>query len=862
MFPFPARLLGFAVLSCLTVVPVQAQAPPDRPEALPPNGIRRDYRDFFKKPVTVPEFWEALKFEMDVGRFDLAARHLKGLLEASSKSPDELVKLEANVGMSFFLGLRNVPRWSEDPKLEAQARKDIEELISRLTTAIKARLEDPKRIEKLTKMLSASRDEREYALKELYRAGAPAIPHLIEEMRKAKEAERTAILNALPRLRDDTIGALLAALDIDDPVLRMELIKVFRARRAREAIPYMLYLASSNRELPTIRRLARETASVLLDIPPDRLPLARVYLTAEAERYYQHRVRFPDPDTVTVWRWDGKKLVAGWPPDHGKVSVSKAEEYFGLRFAQKALDLDPRYRPAQVVFLKLALDKAYERAGVTRPLVIVAPAINELLSTIDPDLVNEVLDSGLTDRRIPVILGAAQVLGQLKNPRAVRPSSTGEPPLVRALNYPDRRVQLAAAHALIQTPGSPSTGASVRVVEVLRRAIAAAPGVPVTYAPQPRASGKAARARREAGGPSLDAQTFTEITANLVSWASTTGPANPLPFPAALAASERQAAFHDPRIVGDDAGPKVIVAFANQQQAEETAKNIAAIGFQAIVIADGRDILRRLNAAADIDALVIDASLPEPGLPFLLAQLRADYHAGNLPILLTFTREREIAVTRLADAYRNIWAVPDSLPRDEKALAAELVRRMNEAMVLPMTRDERKVRAEIALLLLARVAKAEAGDYDIRTAADNVLNAMKQGKLHDEAIIDAIEVAGRLPGRTPDRYPQSELVAVLLDELRSVPVRSAAAVELVRHIQTRGMMLSWKERADLYGLLAKDLHPALRPRVANVVGSFQRDPSRSTNRILLYDVPPPSPGAPMPPGNGLQGNKPPMPVRP
>ena len=38
----------------------------------------------------------------------------------------------------------------------------------------------------------------------------------------------------------------------------------------------------------------------------------------------------------------------------------------------------------------------------------------------------------------------------------------------------------------------------------------------------------------------------------------------------------------------------------------------------------GRDVLRRLKAKADVDAVVIDSVLPNPGLASLLAQLRAD----------------------------------------------------------------------------------------------------------------------------------------------------------------------------------------------------------------------------------------------
>ena len=50
-----------------------------------------EYRIYFKRPETPIEFWSAIKFEMNLGKFDLAALHLKLLLE---KEPPEDVDKE------------------------------------------------------------------------------------------------------------------------------------------------------------------------------------------------------------------------------------------------------------------------------------------------------------------------------------------------------------------------------------------------------------------------------------------------------------------------------------------------------------------------------------------------------------------------------------------------------------------------------------------------------------------------------------------------------------------------------------------------------------------------------------------------
>src|SRR5262249_47810986 len=149
------------------------------------------------------------------------------------------------------------------------------------------------------------------------------------------------------------------------------------------------------------------------------------------------------------------------------LSASQAEEFYGLRFGGQALDLDPTYEPAQIVYLSLALEKGYERAGLDQPLEKGAPRVKELAKIVNPNLLEAVLDRALTDQRVPVIVGAANALGELQDVNAARLNKDQKPPpLVRALYYPDRRVQIAAANALLRIPGPPNPLARSRIVEV------------------------------------------------------------------------------------------------------------------------------------------------------------------------------------------------------------------------------------------------------------------------------------------------------------------------------------------------------------------------------------------------------------
>src|SRR5205823_13074619 len=58
-------------------------------------------------------------------------------------------------------------------------------------------------------------------------------------------------------------------------------------------------------------------------------------------------------------------------------------------------------------------------------------------------------------------------------------------------------------------------------------------------------------------------------------------------------------------------------------------------GFDPVTAHTGRDVLRRLNQAADIDVLWIHHELAFPQLPDFLGQVRSDFRYGKLPLFVT-----------------------------------------------------------------------------------------------------------------------------------------------------------------------------------------------------------------------------------
>jgi CheY-like chemotaxis protein len=766
------------------------------------------YRQFFRQPETVADYWRAMQFEVEVGRMDIAAQHLHGLMNKKPSEAD-LLDLEEEQGMTNILMLRQIRKWDEDQRIDKQAKDDVEKLIQGVTTALEKHLSNQERIAKFVKNLASGEpEERAFAIKELSRSGPRMIPAYIARLSDSRDEERHNLLGALPKLGSNTVPPLLAALSIEDRNLRTDLIDIFMKRGDRRAVPHLWYLAGAERVAPEVRAKAREALSYLLQTRSDLLPSPKRALTEEAAKYYKHQITFPDRQRVQVWRWDGKKLVSSLMP------ASKAEEYYGLHFAKQALEIDPSYHDAQVIFLSLALEKAIEPLGYDQPLTKGPPALNELLASVNPQLVTDVLERALEERRTAVILGAARTLGALAEVRAQRPVAKEEPALVRALKYPDHRVQLVAADALLRIPGAPTSPAAARVVEVLRRTAAAEPAA------------------------------------------------------------------------------KVLIADGNRDRAMLVADAAKKAGFEPITAATGREALRLIHDAADIDVILVDQAITDPQLPHLLAQLRADMDVGLVPVLITEAptagkeeaaldttpaglhrrqlalddRARRVAAYERADKnlealakqYRKVWVIPAIGEVDR--LKAVLGERIGEDMGRPFTDAdkanagaatddrlkrliaERKDHSDLALFWLGLLGKGELAGYDVTPAADTLLNALRYAKYSDGATGVAITAVGRLPGAKV----QGALADFVLDDKRPAPLRAQAATELTRHIQQRGRLLTTTQTRALDALAhAPDVDANLKANAALVLGALRPDSRATGERLKGYN--PPSPPAQLPP---------------
>jgi hypothetical protein len=766
---FPSRIvLGVFVVGLLLAgQPAQAQPkkkPPkvDEKEAMAELLQKADeeYRLYFKRPEKVPEFWAAMRFEIGVGKFDLAALHLKRLLEKEPKEDvdKELMLIEEAQGMSGFLKFQQIKKWSEIPGFQKEAEKNVDLLIQRVTAALDKHLSDPKRINKFIQNLDAETpEERAYAFVQLDRSRARAASYLIETLERTKfnQALYGRIVEAMVRLNPEIVPAFLEALkarnvkDAQAPELRSTLIDIVRRRADKRAIPYLWHLSSSPIYPPEIQAKAKATLAVLLKTPVEELPPAKMALTELAERYYQHKVKFADPKGIKIWPWNGHSLASA----PVLLTAPQAEELYGLRYAREALDLAPAYKPAQQVFLNLTLDHTFAFEPDQFHLSKRPADLKNLLATIDSDLLLATLDRGLVESNLQVILPTIEALGERGEVRAARLSNSGQPfGLVKALFYPDRRVQFAAVQAMLRLPGVKVPVASQRIVEVLRRFLAA------------------------------------------------------------------------------EAQPKALVAFTPKDKAAEMRKLVKELGFEPVLVNTIKEAFENLNRSADFDLILMTAN-SSPDLPFALAQFRGDQDSGRLPLLVLADKKDRERLQRLAKGYRNTWVLPEVMTTMPEELKTEIEQRIKESAGAKLSAKERQHFTRQALDYLWRMGRGEMAGYDIRPAQEALVQVLTSPDL----AVQAIEVLGRLPGNDAQR----RLAGLVLDPALG-KLRLTAALELNRHIQKNGVVLSNLQIKELRASFNDPKEsPELKAQLALVIGSLRPRPGVTGTRLFEFQPAPP-----------------------
>jgi hypothetical protein len=427
-----------------------------------------------KAPETASEFWAASKYDMSLGNHARAAAMLGNYYDKVMAYGEEEQKkffltqydtegISPLLRLSTLADVKKVMR--KDP-VSGQDKAAVDILIARMTKFIDARLSDPERIKFFVGQLGKRPEERAYAITQLRASGARSIPAMLDVLRDpAQNAMHGPIFNAMLKMDSDIGPPLLAALDSKSDFVKGVIVDVFTQKADSRIVPDLYYLSASGSASPSLKAKAHDWLKRFLNKSDKDLGDAREKLVETAEQYHKQQVDL-DGEKLNVWTWSDQSGLSSTP-----ATKSQVEESRGIAYARKALDLDPRYRPAQIELLSIALDKIYEAGGPGVNVAKSNPDLQALLAGSPADLLEDVLSKALVDRKTNTALGAIKALAAHGDPSLIRYSERGIPALLQALRYHDRRVKFAAAEAAlaINTKGEPFPGNS-RVVDVLRHA--------------------------------------------------------------------------------------------------------------------------------------------------------------------------------------------------------------------------------------------------------------------------------------------------------------------------------------------------------------------------------------------------------
>ncbi len=462
--------LGFALLGCcLTAPTVVAQAPP--------------------KPLTQLERFRTARDLILEGRFDIAGEYLKEFL-ANNPSDKDLLDIEARFGVTVFEKLKLVQRWSEDPKANADYLKVVDDIIAKDREARVKLYRDPARIAKFIRNLGATTEERIYAEQQLYPSGDAVVAPMVEILRSSSDLTlRSGILGAIRKLGPEIVPGFLASLEgmpdeMKPPVLaaivaRSDVLSLTNSAES-DPRPWLWYYASAD-AMPNVKTDAAILLRSLVG-PIEKRP-ADVELYNLAKPFTEKKAQFKTLDAVankvTVWVWDPAKMNVA----PVVTSRAQAEEFYGYRYLRWSLERDPDDLASQELFLTFASERAVERCkfGV---LSKSEPAAYQLLAAAPSEMLIRLLDQAMRAQNTALVFALAQGLADRAEKLAVNPTVIDLPDgkkvekpavLVKALDYPEPRVQLVAAIGLLRVPGPAQHGKQARVVEILKRSAGAEP---------------------------------------------------------------------------------------------------------------------------------------------------------------------------------------------------------------------------------------------------------------------------------------------------------------------------------------------------------------------------------------------------
>ncbi len=406
--------------------------------------------------------WSDFLHYTKIGRFDLAKRYGQALLDANP-DPVALHGLTLANPQGYDIMLR-VHESAPDRELAAITEK----VIAVVDQGQFVRRSDPSMVVLEVRRLSSTERGKMIAMKRLKDAGEFAIPFLLDVIANPnRRAELPNVVWVLPRIGQQAVRPLAAALLSANPAVKAEVISAMGQIGYPQSLPYLKHVGESESS-DELRSLATRS---MQKIDPTALGVSAAELFFMlAEKYYDHHASLAAESKAgmsNVWFWDTEKRRLVW----NVVDSRYFHELMAMRCCEWALQADPEF--GRAIGLWLASFFKAEATGEAMPSYFGQSHADASVyaATAGPEYLHQALARGLDDGDRDVALGATEALIVTAGQKAIFVPVGPVQPLLQALIFADAAVRYTAAIAIATAGPQGQFDESGLVMENLAEAI-------------------------------------------------------------------------------------------------------------------------------------------------------------------------------------------------------------------------------------------------------------------------------------------------------------------------------------------------------------------------------------------------------
>ncbi len=385
------------------------------------------------------ENWNDFLHYTAIGRFELAKSYAEQIIQ-DSPDPTQLLDLSEENQEGFRLLLKMHADSDELREVSGKVLDLIEE-------GRYIRRTDAKIISQEIQRLSTTIKGRIAAEQRLKNAGEYAIPQMLAAIADPDRKNEIAyITEALPKIGRPAIRPLVAALQMQDVAVKVEVVRALGKIGYYEPLAYLKYEIETT-DSDVIR--TQVTAAIeRIDDSALKIPAADLFFRL-GENYYNQDdslAAAAEYDFANVWFWDADKGAL--------IRREVNQEYFDELMAMRACEWTLKTDPAvgKAIGLWIAAFFRAESVGEPMPEYFGEGHADAMTyaTTAGPEYLHQALERAINDKDAYVALGVVEAMAVNAGEKSLLVRLGTEQPLAKALSFADRKVRYSAAIAFAE----------------------------------------------------------------------------------------------------------------------------------------------------------------------------------------------------------------------------------------------------------------------------------------------------------------------------------------------------------------------------------------------------------------------------